>query len=194
MTSSEITDMFLYSRWVFSGGQPRSSARQAAGLRGRAGEPAERRARRLKGSSEARTGAFQAMSSGSTSILTLVWAAKCAQTCDPSLPLAPLGPGWSDWTPVRRGADWHRQFGPQACPGYAMPKTTISTVGGFLGNNKPKLGGYYCIRLLTAGVLVNNGPQNDRICDLFHLQRTRESVPGRVLWHLFFSESARRRP
>ena len=93
----------------------------------------ERQAGRLKGSSEARTGAFQAMSSGSTSILTLVWAAKCAQTCDPSLPLAPLGPGWSDWTPVqpRRGAAWHRQFGPQACPDYAMPKTTISTVGLF---------------------------------------------------------------
>ena len=105
MTSSEITDMFLYSRWVFSGGQPRSSARQAAGLRGRAGEPAERRARRLKGSSEARTGAFQAMSSGSTSILTLVCAAKCAQACDPSLPLAPLGPGLVG---LDAGAAWSR--------------------------------------------------------------------------------------
>ena len=45
------------------------------------------------------------MSSGSTSVLTLV----CAQTCGPSLPLAHLRPGWSDWTPVQRGAAWHRQ-------------------------------------------------------------------------------------
>jgi hypothetical protein len=68
MTSSEITDMFLYSRWA-----PGVFRRTAA---------IERQAGRLKGSSEARTGAFQAMSSGSTSILTLVCAAKCAQTCD----------------------------------------------------------------------------------------------------------------
>ena len=65
----------------------------------------ERRSRRSKGSSEARTDAFQAMSSGSTSILTLVCAAKCAQACDPSLPLAPLGPGLVG---LDAGAAWSR--------------------------------------------------------------------------------------